>query len=1212
MRAGSGGATVEMNNVAGGGRRTTFRYGRLATWLVSGVLTIVFASYVALPIGLSLYLPQLAVRYGLRLDLERVRVDPFGSRLLLSGARIGTGGGSSIEWSSVEARIDLAALLSGRVVLDGFRLSDAKLIAGAPEGARSDALPNMLAAPLEDLGVSEFVVDEVALVTLSETLGQPVSVDWLQVASLAEAFRPEGSAIRADASVGEGRVTLRGRLAMNATDWTLDAEVGANDVSLDGGPVPGVPDGTLRGRFDGSGPVRFVYSPVTGGFSVSVGGRWAAEGLEVVLGGTVVSEARADWDGAAFMAFSGEAVETFSADADLRLRALGVDVADAFRVEATELALRIDASRTDAARLSIEGSGPVVRFSGKGGVFEAAAAEGTNLVSRVTFTRAGDPRIDVGRVGFDALSAKLRDGRSIDVEWLRLDHAAAGSDAHPVSVATATAERVDWRGFPVSLSAGTAARLSFEGIEGRGDGELRFAHASAGTVDADGEGLDLWLRDVVLDATTLSPAGTAGVAGARISAARFTNEARTVTLEGLSLEGVEQDEDGAVSIASGRVRSIDHVAAGARRVARGSEFELSGAMMSEQGWGARHARLDRMHVETDDADYVLREPAFLDATGAGGRGSARVALLGALEVGSGGNLIVVEELAAASPAWDEEGMRSEAIEAVSLTFDTADRDRWEWKGWMLTGVETTAAGRAEASTASVEALTMNAAGGSTAGVQGLTLTGLTFDGESTMRASNAFVEQLRYRARPGGADGGSGVGVGGLHTGDLEWNGEALTATQGAAPEVSVTVGPVRASFDAVEFTNARLGADGVRRLESLTAASHRGKADGGTDVQGSIGFQGGTELQDRTGTVLEWSAGELTLGGYLVSAFGETTLDSAETRGVEVLGDATDARLRAERLALRGTRIDPTGAVVLADARVEGFALQGADGRTHTAARALQADRFAIGGSGLEIASLDVSGIDSTIEVDENGEWVFTGLPFGADDSRSSLRARIEEAGATAPDSTIRFIDRTTDPDFATRLDLERATLRGFDSEAIDVPALFSVEATAETFTALEIDGSNTRAASPLPARTAETFTALEIDGALIPTLTGIDLDLNALVSGLSLPDFSPYSRRHLGRDVVAGHADVALDLAVRSSDLEGVAHFALNGVELGEPAAPEGSPAPDPTSALPEETQGTITLEVPLRGRTDDPGFDFDGLVTRGLAQTARQRSGTLPKVP
>ena len=104
-------------------------------WLVSGVLFIAFASYVALPLGLAWYMPQFAARYGVHLHVERARVEPFKSTVRLYGVGVATSGQSSIRWSSVAARVDLAELLSGRLVLDDFRLREAKLHVGDPMGA---------------------------------------------------------------------------------------------------------------------------------------------------------------------------------------------------------------------------------------------------------------------------------------------------------------------------------------------------------------------------------------------------------------------------------------------------------------------------------------------------------------------------------------------------------------------------------------------------------------------------------------------------------------------------------------------------------------------------------------------------------------------------------------------------------------------------------------------------------------------------------------------------------------------------------------------------------------------------------------------------------------------------------------------------------------------------------------------------------------------
>ena len=1162
----AGAAATGMNSVARRDRRAVPGYGPLLTWLVSGALIIVLASYVALPFVLSLYIPRLAAQHGMHLDVRRVWIEPFESRLRLSDVRLGTTGGPSVEWSRVEARVDLAALMSGRLVLDRFHLSEARLQSGGPRGSEAGTMPAMPSGPPEGVSVGELVVEDVELAAASEAIGRAVVVERLRIASLDDAFRPEGAAVRAEVAIGEGRATFRGQLALGEAGCTFDAEARANGIPLDGFPALHGLDGSWRGRFNGSGPVRFVCRPATGGFSASTAGRWAVEGLEVELSEAVISGARADWDGAAFMSFSGGVLEAVGVEAELSLPALDVSVADTFRLEAVQPVLKIDVSRTDPAheaRLSIAGNSPLVRFNGKDGASEAIGGEAANLVSRVVLTAADDPGIEVVRLGFDAFTAELSAGRSIRADRLRFEHAAVEPDANAFSVAAAAAERVEWQGFPNPWSTGTVTRLVVRELERRGDGELRAALASAaGIAGADGEGIESRLRGVTLDSTMFSPTGAAVVGAMRVSDARLSNEARMVALERLSLDGIERDEDGAVSIASGRARSIDHTA-GEGRTVGGAGLVLAGATVSGQAWKARHVRLGRLDVETDAASYVLHEPALVDAAGEGARGSARAARLGALEHGSIGSRIFLEELAATSLAWDEGGARSGMIEAASLALETVGRYRWESSGWMLTGVETMASEGARAATVALETLVMNAAGGSTANARDISLTGLIVDGTSGVRVSDASVERVHYRTEDG-----SGAGVAGLRVDALEWSGEALAAERGVAPRVNLAMGPARASFDTVGFESAHLGADGARRLESLTIASHRG----GTDRRGGAG------------SMFEWTAGQSKLDGYLASAGGETTFDSMETRDVEIRGKTNEARLRVDRLAARGIRIDPAGAAAFAEVESGGITLHGADTRASASARALRVSRLGVRESSVEVASLDLAGIESTIGVAGNGDWKLPDLPFGAGPVRSSFKVRIDEADVEDSGSRIHVVDRTTDPDFTATLDVMSATLHGFDSAAIGEPARFSVEAATGTSATLRADGT------------------------LISTLTGTDLHLHALIHDVSLPELSPYSRLHLGRGVAAGYADVALDLAVRSSDLDGVADFSFSGVVLDGPASAAGSPSLGQALALLQEEQGTVRLKVPLRGKADAPDFNFDALVARALADTALEAAGAL----
>ena len=1132
----------------------------MAMWLISGVLLLAFMSYVVLPFGLAWYVPHLAARYGVHFDVEQVRVDPFRSRLRLSGVRVATTGDASMEWSSVETRVDLAELLSGRLVLDDFHLSEATLHAGGPQAGASGAPPATTPAALPgDVSIGELVVGELELATLSEALGRPVTIEWLRVSSIDEAFRPGGAEVEAHIVVGGGRCELQGRLNLVETGWILDAETSAKNVPLDGFPEMLGADGSWRGGLDGSGPVRLVYSPVNGAFSATAGGRWAIDELEFGLDGTAVSAARADWDGVAFMVFSEGAVDALSVDFEVGLHVIDVDVDDVLQIGAADLMLRIDASQASATRLSISGDSPEVHFSGKGGAFEGIEAEVTNLTSLVALTIADRIGIRIDRLTAGALAARLPAGRSVDAEQIVLERAVVGSDESVVSVTAATAERLDWEGVSAPGHAGTATRLSMRGIEQRVNGEFRLALASAKAVEERIGDSGLRLRDVELDSTSRSPAGALAAGGVRVSEAWLTGGSSTLVLEGLSLEGVAQDEGGAISTASGRADVVDHTLMGRSSIV-GSGFELADARVAGDAWEAAHVQFGQMDVETGVDSYTLRGVGLTDAEGAGARASARLARLGALEHGFGGNRIVLEDMYAAAPAWRAGAGEAEGIEVASLTLDAVDGNRWRSSGWRLTAVEMAASGGASAQAASLESLTLNADDDSMAAAQGIELGGLTFGDGYTANATSASLGRTHYRAGSGQV-----VDVIGLRASDLEWNRGSLLAENGAAALMSVVAAPVSASFDTLEFTSVLFGAGGVQRLDSLASGSSRGRVE----------------------PVLEWSTGRLEMGGYLASAPDETVLDFVDAFDVEVRGPEGEARLGAGRLSALDVRIDSSGTMELATAQAHGITLRDASGGASTSARVLQASRMAVGESAMEIGSLEVSALDSTIGVTEHGDWEFPALPIGTGGGpQSTYTVRIDEARTSDSASVVGLVDRTTVPHFETRIDIASATLRGIDSAAIGAPAHFSVEAAAGI------------------------FTALRADGVVVPMLTGTNVDLNATIDGLSLPDLSPYSRLHLGQDIEDGHADVRLDLTVRTSDLEGTAEFTMREVVLGGPGPPGDSPGLGAALASLEDEQGKIMLKAPLRGELDSPDFDLDGLVIRSLASAALETAGTLPR--
>ena len=448
----------------------------------------------------------------------------------------------------------------------------------------------------------------------------------------------------------------------------------------------------------------------------------------------------------------------------------------------------------------------------------------------------------------------------------------------------------------------------------------------------------------------------------------------------------------------------------------------------------------------------------------------------------------------------------------------------------------------------------------TAGARGIELSGLSFDGQSSIRATSGFAAAMHYRTSDG-----FGVDATDLRASALEWDGHALAVEQGTTPLASVVAATASASFDAVEFTSVRLGAGGVERFGILACMAGRGRIE----------------------PVREWSTGRSKLGGYDASVTGETTLDFFDALDVDVVdGDASRAHLRVDRVSARGARVDPSGTTLVANAEAGGVTLLDAGGREVTAARVLQADRMTIRDSDVDIGSLALFGLEVTIGVSEYGDLELPALPIATASAQLPIGLRIQETVTADSESVLHIVDRTMEPDFAVRVAVANAALRGFDSDAIGVPADFSVEAASGAFTALQAGGS------------------------LTPTLTGTDLDLTAAIRGLSLPRLSPYSWRHLGQEVESGHADVVLDLTIRTSDLEGVADFTLSGVMLGESVSPSGFPDLGAALASLENENGRIELRVPLRGKLDDPRFDFDGLAVGAFAHTVLETADASPE--
>ncbi|WP_243545294.1 DUF748 domain-containing protein [Pseudodesulfovibrio tunisiensis] len=126
---------------------------------------------------------------------------------------------------------------------------------------------------------------------------------------------------------------------------------------------------------------------------------------------------------------------------------------------------------------------------------------------------------------------------------------------------------------------------------------------------------------------------------------------------------------------------------------------------------------------------------------------------------------------------------------------------------------------------------------------------------------------------------------------------------------------------------------------------------------------------------------------------------------------------------------------------------------------------------------------------------------------------------------------------------------------------------------------------------------TPISISGAFNPVVSPIFSDMHISVNGLELVPLTPYMVRHLGYPVEKGrlYADVSLKTENRLLEIDN--KFFVQQLVLGRKV--DGPDVPNvPVKlglALLQDSNGDMEINLPVRGRLDDPNFRIGGIVFR-----------------
>ncbi len=126
-----------------------------------------------------------------------------------------------------------------------------------------------------------------------------------------------------------------------------------------------------------------------------------------------------------------------------------------------------------------------------------------------------------------------------------------------------------------------------------------------------------------------------------------------------------------------------------------------------------------------------------------------------------------------------------------------------------------------------------------------------------------------------------------------------------------------------------------------------------------------------------------------------------------------------------------------------------------------------------------------------------------------------------------------------------------------------------------------------------------LNISGKLSPFGDSVYADFRVKLEGAGLTRFSPYAQKFLGYRIDKGKLFLDLDVSIHDNIIKVDNRFLLDQFELGKPVKSKNAiKAPVRLAiALLKDRSGRIDINVPVRGKLDDPEFSYRNAVLKAF---------------
>lgn len=172
-------------------------------------------------------------------------------------------------------------------------------------------------------------------------------------------------------------------------------------------------------------------------------------------------------------------------------------------------------------------------------------------------------------------------------------------------------------------------------------------------------------------------------------------------------------------------------------------------------------------------------------------------------------------------------------------------------------------------------------------------------------------------------------------------------------------------------------------------------------------------------------------------------------------------------------------------------------------------------------------------------------------------------------------------------------------DFADFSLPLPFDAKIAALNGTLTTIASSSTEPSEVNLEGKVDEFGLLQISGTITPLEVALNTDIKLRFQNVAMPKFSAYTVPFAGREIASGKLDLDLGYAVQEGQLVGENKVVLRDFELGEKVDHPGA-ASLPLGlavALLKGPDGSIDLDVPVRGNINNPNFRYGRVVGKAL---------------